>query len=146
MTVKVALVVVHGVADHAPLETSRAVVDLLVSSAPSGTSYVARAAEAIRLPVDPLAPRNAPRVDHTATPQAKDRSTAKAFAQSHRSDFQREDWSAPEDITLRQSRAAGPATGAAAGAVSPRDAARSRLSRSRSTAASRSAISCSAST
>ena len=94
MAVKVALVVVHGVADHQPLETSRAVVDLLVSSAPHGAAYAARAAEAIRLPVDPLAPRNAPRVDHTATPLAKDRSTAKAFAQSHRSDFQREDWSA----------------------------------------------------
>ncbi len=99
MTDRVALLVVHGVADQKPLDTARAVIDLLVAAAPDGTSYTARAAETIRLPVDPLDPRNAPPAGHTATPLAKDRPTVKAIAQSLRSDFQRADWSAPDTPT-----------------------------------------------
>ena len=46
-TPRVALIAVHGVADQQPGETARAVVDLLVSSAPDGTCYTSASTQAL---------------------------------------------------------------------------------------------------
>jgi hypothetical protein len=53
---RVAVVVVHGVADQRPGETASSVVELLVASAPAGTRYEAIGSEAYLLNVAPLAP------------------------------------------------------------------------------------------
>ena len=92
---KTALVVVHGVADQLPGSTARAIVDLLVASAPSSSSYRSLGSRDLTLAVPPLDPHfGAERVDGP-TPAAADRSPFKAFLQSYRSDFQRHRWEAP---------------------------------------------------
>ncbi len=95
-TPRVAVIAVHGVADQQPGETARAVVELLVSSAPDGTCYTSSATEDLTLRVAPLAPQPdaQPPLAHAtpATPRGEDRSLGKSFAQSTRSDFQRQAW------------------------------------------------------
>jgi hypothetical protein len=95
-TSRVAVIAVHGVADQQPGDTARAVVDLLVSSAPDGTCYTSAASEALSLRVPPLPPQagsvpDAER-DSRATPSSEDRSVGKSFRQSLRSDFHRQGW------------------------------------------------------
>ena len=111
-TARVAVIAVHGVADQRPGETARAVVELLVSSAPDGTCYTSSATEDLTLRVPPLAPQ--PVVQHRlrrpggATPRGEDRTLLKALAQSARSDFQRDTWAAPQtmkDALLARSEA-----------------------------------------
>jgi hypothetical protein len=93
---RVAVIAVHGVADQQPGETARAVVDLLVSSAPAGTCYTSAASEDLNLRVPPLAPQSGSVPDaereSQATPSSEDRSVAKSFRQSLRSDFHRQGW------------------------------------------------------
>ncbi len=107
---RVAVVAVHGVADQSPGDTARAVAELLVSSAPAGTCYTSSETEDLTLRVAPLPPQAASAgapvrtAAARATPRARERSLVKAFAQSARSDFQRESWSAPE--TMPQALAA----------------------------------------
>jgi hypothetical protein len=99
---RVAVIAVHGVADQRPGETARAVVELLVSSAPDGTCYTSCATEELTLRVPPLAPQ--PTLQRRglsrsgATPKGEDRTLMKAFAQSARSDFQRDAWAAPQTM------------------------------------------------
>ena len=56
-TPRVAVIAVHGVADQQPGDTARAVVDLLVSSAPDGTCYTSSSTEDLTLRVAPLPPQ-----------------------------------------------------------------------------------------
>ena len=56
-TPRVAVIVVHGVADRQPGETARSVVDLLVASAPDGTCYTSASTEDLTLRVAPLPPQ-----------------------------------------------------------------------------------------
>ena len=95
---RVAVIVVHGVADQQPGETARSVVELLVSSAPEGTCYTSASSTDLALRVPPLAPQPdaEPRVerDSQPTPSGEDRSLKKSFQQSLRSDFHRHDWAA----------------------------------------------------
>jgi len=95
-TPRVAVIAVHGVADQQPGDTARAVVELLVSSAPDGTCYTSSSGEALALRVPPLAPQAGavPQVEREsqATPSSEDRSVAKSFRQSLRSDFHRHGW------------------------------------------------------
>jgi hypothetical protein len=106
---RVAVIAVHGVADQQPGETARAVVELLVSSSPDGTCYTSSATEDLTLRVPPLAPQPEvqPHLAHAtpATPKGEDRPLMKSFAQSTRSDFQRQPWAGPPP--------AGPAVAAA---------------------------------
>ncbi len=99
---RVAVIAVHGVADQESGDTARAVVQLLVSSAPAGTCYTSSSTEDLTLRVPPLGPRSSALhpVAHRrdATPRGEDRSLAKAFAQSARSDFQRAEWRAPRTM------------------------------------------------
>ena len=95
-TSRVAVIAVHGVADQQPGDTARAVVDLLVSSAPEGTCYTSAASEDLSLRVPPLQPQpgsvpDAER-DSQATPSSEDRPVGKSFRQSLRSDFHRQAW------------------------------------------------------
>ncbi len=92
---RVAVIVIHGVADQKPGETVRSVVDLLVASAPIGTAYETVDSNTITLPVDPLPPKRAPLQREDATPSARDRSLRKAFEQSLQSDFHRAEWRLP---------------------------------------------------
>lgn len=90
-----AVIAVHGVADQRAGDTARALVDLLVASAPDGVVYEAQAEEPLNLRVDPLPPAGAAAPRTGATPLAEDRSPTKALLQSARSDFHRSDWQAP---------------------------------------------------
>lgn len=54
---RVAVVVVHGVADQAAGSSARSVVDLLIATSPSGASYATVSTEEVTLPVTPLQPR-----------------------------------------------------------------------------------------
>ena len=107
---RVAVIAVHGVADQEPGATARALVDLLVSSAPAGVCYTSSSTEDLSLRVPPLMPRPSalhpvePRDD--ATPRGEDRSPAQAFAQSARSDFQRAGWRAPRSAKAAIARSA----------------------------------------
>ena len=98
-TPRVAVIAVHGVADQQPGETARAVVELLVSSAPDGTCYTSSSTDDLTLRVPPLPPQPdaQPPIAHDtpATPKGEDRSLMKSFVQSTRSDFHREAWAAP---------------------------------------------------
>ncbi|MFL6678880.1 MAG: hypothetical protein ACJ8IK_11105 [Burkholderiaceae bacterium] len=95
-TSRVAVIAVHGVADQQPGDTARAVVDLLVSSAPEGTCYTSASSEDLSLRVPPLPPQGGavPDVEREsqATPSSEDRPVAKSFQQSLRSDFHRHGW------------------------------------------------------
>src|SRR5476649_37602 len=79
---RVAVIVVHGVADQQPGETARAVVELLVSSAPEGTCYTSASSADLALRVPPLAPQPdaEPRVerDSQPTPSGEDRPLTKS--------------------------------------------------------------------
>ncbi|HYP32083.1 MAG TPA: hypothetical protein VES00_09455, partial [Burkholderiaceae bacterium] len=109
-TPRVALIAVHGVADQQPGETARAVVDLLVSSAPDGTCYTSASTEALSLRVPPLLPQQdaQPPGAHAApaTPKGEDRPLMKSLAQSARSDFQSQGWGAPPPPSPRAHAAA----------------------------------------
>jgi hypothetical protein len=85
----VALVAVHGVADQAPGATAKAVVDLLVSSAPEGVRYEASASATLTLQVDPLQPRPGAQHRASATPSGADRGVWKSLRQSLLSDMLR---------------------------------------------------------
>jgi hypothetical protein len=95
---RVAVIAVHGVADQQPGETARAVVELLVSSAPDGTCYTSSSSEDLALRVPPLPPQQGaqPHLAQAApaTPRGEDRPLAKSLAQSTRSDFLRQGWAA----------------------------------------------------
>ena len=95
-TPRVAVIAVHGVADQQPGDTARSVAELLVSSAPDGTRYTSSHTEDLTLRVSPLPPQAGALPpdahDTTATPRGEDRSLAKSFLQSTRSDFQRQRW------------------------------------------------------
>ena len=97
-TPRVAVVVVHGVADQQPGATARSVVDLLVASAPDGTCYTSASTEDLTLRVAPLPPQPdaQPLPAHAgpATPKGEDRPLMKSLRQSLRSDFQNEGWAA----------------------------------------------------
>jgi hypothetical protein len=92
---RVAVVVVHGVADQVAGETARSVAELLIASAPPGTAYEATASNSFVLAVDPLRPATAAPREGPATPTGKTRPIFKALVQSGRSDFQRPGWQAP---------------------------------------------------
>ena len=93
---RVAVIAVHGVADQQPGDTARAVVDLLVSSAPEGTCYTSASSDDLSLRVPPLPPQAGSVPDaerHSqATPSSEDRTVGKSFRQSLRSDFHRQGW------------------------------------------------------
>ena len=94
-TARVAVIAVHGVADQQPGETARAVVDLLVSSAPDGCCYTSSSSEDLTLRVAPLPPQPeaGPHAAVTPpTPKGEDRPFMKSLRQSARSDFLRERW------------------------------------------------------
>jgi hypothetical protein len=95
---RVAVIAVHGVADQQPGETARAVVDLLVSSAPDGSCYTSTSSEDLTLRVAPLAPQPEAAPHGVAatppTPRGEDRPFMKSLRQSARSDFHRERWAA----------------------------------------------------
>ena len=91
---RVAVIVVHGVADQQPGATARSVAELLVAAAPKGKAYSAVATNSFTLEVDPLAPQGAKRLDAVPVPEAT--TIAKAFRQSFRSDFQQPQWKRPE--------------------------------------------------
>ena len=120
-TPRVAVIVVHGVADQQPGATARSVVELLVSSPPDGTRYTSSATEDLTLRVPPLAPQASaqPHVAHLTppTPRGEDRSLMKSFAQSTRSDFQREGWATSAPV----SKTAAPDAAQAHHAVTPAD-------------------------
>ena len=101
---RVAVIAVHGVADQQPGETARAVVELLVSSAPDGTCYTSSCSEDLALRVPPLQPQQGvqPRQAQAApaTPRGEDRPLAKSLAQSTRSDFLRQGWAAASPATI----------------------------------------------
>jgi hypothetical protein len=92
---RVAVIVVHGVADQVAGETARSVVDLLVASPPEGTRYEAIATEGFTLAVPPLPPASARERRTEPTPTGRTRPLFKAFAQSIGSDFHRPGWEAP---------------------------------------------------
>ena len=120
-TPRVAVIAVHGVADQQPGDTARAVVELLVSSAPDGTCYTSSATEDLTLRVSPLPPQPdiETRVAHAgpATPRGEDRPLMKSFVQSTRSDFHREAWAAPARPAAAHAAGKAPA----ARAIAPSD-------------------------
>lgn len=97
-TPRVAVIAVHGVADHKPGETAEALIDLMVGSAIGGASgsegadatvkYMAKGCECFTLSVEPLRPAGPAGREGPATPYSEDRPMAKSFAQSLRSDMQ----------------------------------------------------------
>ncbi len=111
---RIAVIAVHGVADQSPGATARAVVDLLVASAPTGSDYQAIDTESLTLRVDPLPsvrqpgkkaadpvvplPSTEKQVEPAAdaAPLGEERSWLKSVLQSRRSDFQRQHWKTPE--------------------------------------------------
>ena len=115
---RVAVIVVHGVADQQPGETARAVVDLLVSSAPDGVCYTCASTEDLTLRVAPLPPQAeaAPQAARqgVATPKGEDRPVSKSLRQSLRSDFEHERWAAPPKARTRAAASAAPPSGIAA--------------------------------
>jgi hypothetical protein len=86
---RVAVIVVHGVADQRAGDTSRSVVDLLVASAPGGAAYEATTSNSFTLEVVPLSPKASNIRFNLPTPTSETRPLGKALAQSYRSDFQR---------------------------------------------------------
>ena len=102
---RVAVVVVHGVADQRPGETARSVAELLVASPPAATAYEARATDSFILSVEPLPPAIEATRQSPPTPSGESRPFFKAVAQSARSDFQRPGWEAPATIAAARSQA-----------------------------------------
>ncbi|MEO7008938.1 MAG: hypothetical protein ABI156_07330, partial [Caldimonas sp.] len=101
---RVAVIVVHGVADQRAGDTARAVVDLLVGTAPAGVTYAATSTETCTLAVEPLPPAAARSRTLPPTPTAASRPFFKSLVQSGRSDFQRAGWEAPATLSeLRDS-------------------------------------------
>ena len=89
---RVAVIVVHGVADQLAGATARSVVELLVATKQNGATYEAVATNDFTLAVPPLAPTHPPERTTDATPTSYSRPLSKAFAQSFRSDLHRPDW------------------------------------------------------
>jgi hypothetical protein len=102
---RVAVVVVHGVADQRPGETARSVVELLVASAPATTAYEAKATDSFILSVEPLRPAVESARQSPPTPNGEARPFFKAVVQSARSDFQRPGWEAPATVAAARSQA-----------------------------------------
>ena len=102
---RVAVVVVHGVADQVAGETARSVAELLVASPPPDTAYEAKASDSFVLAVEPLRPATgaAPR-ESAPTPSGTTRPLYKALVQSGRSDFQRPGWQAPATMAAARAR------------------------------------------
>jgi len=100
---RVAVVVVHGVADQKPGDTMQSVVDLLVSESPNGARYEVTGADEFTLHVDPLSPdayaeqaiatRPGPSAppDGTLGEPTRHRAFTKSVVQSLQSDFHRVD-------------------------------------------------------
>lgn len=83
---RVAIIAIHGVADQQPGDTSREIVDLLLSGAQTGVQYVHTGSEAFTLRVEtPLPGRSGLETD-PATPRGA-RPLRKALRQSMKSDF-----------------------------------------------------------
>ena len=112
---RVAVVVVHGVADQVAGETARSVAELLVASAPTDTAYEAGAVDGFVLAVDPLRPATAAPRQGPPTPTGKTRPLFKAWAQSARSDFQRPGWEAPATMAAARDQVHAAAGAAGAG-------------------------------
>lgn len=94
---RVAVIVVHGVADQRPGETAKSFVDLMVASKPGGASYVAGEHKDFTLHVPVLSPdlpfnfgAAARPATADATPLGRDRGFCKSLKQSVKSDFQSE--------------------------------------------------------
>ncbi|HEY8877472.1 MAG TPA: hypothetical protein VIN03_07915 [Roseateles sp.] len=104
---EVALVAVHGVADQGPGETARAIVDLLVSSAPDGVCYQATDATKLTLPVAPLEPRPGTSGRASASPSSSDRGLWKSLRQSLLSDIHRPTQACDDDAMSLRSLAKG---------------------------------------
>ena len=99
-TPRVAVIVVHGVADQRAGETANSVVDLLVSSKLStNVAYEATNCRSFTLNVDPLAPKAPNTRFDVPTPTSETRPLDKALAQSYRSDFHRTDSGIPRAAT-----------------------------------------------
>jgi hypothetical protein len=102
-TKRVAVVVVHGVADQKPGETAQTVVDLLTSASPPGVEYTASMHRDFAIRVDPMGPVPADAFDGEVTdrrmllamgagdgtPSSRDRHWFKSLRLSFKSDFQR---------------------------------------------------------
>ncbi len=101
---RVAVIVVHGVADQVAGETARSVAELLVASPPATTAYEARATDSFVLAVDPLPPAVAATRDSPPTPSGESRPLFKAVVQSARSDFHRAGWEAPPTLAAARRR------------------------------------------
>ncbi len=109
---RVAVIVVHGVADQVAGSTARSVVELLVATKQIDASYEAVATKAFTLAVAPLPPTHRPTRTTDATPTSHTRTVAKAFAQSLFSDLHRAHWEVPEKTGT---------TASAKGALAPDD-------------------------
>jgi hypothetical protein len=100
---RVAVIVVHGVADQQPGETAQSVADLLTSAAPPETVYTSCGSEDFALHVSPMPPSPAhafegiaPHAANVArrglgdrSPKSRDRHWVKSLMLSIKSDFQR---------------------------------------------------------
>ncbi|MDQ2736038.1 MAG: hypothetical protein M3Y55_13855, partial [Pseudomonadota bacterium] len=109
---RVAVIVVHGVADQVAGATARSVLELLVATPQCGASYEAVATSDFTLAVPPLAATHPPDRKTRPTPTSYTRPLSKAFQQSLKSDLHRADW----QVTTRKDAAAG-----SAGASSTRE-------------------------
>ncbi|MEO8248590.1 MAG: hypothetical protein ABI589_04400 [Burkholderiales bacterium] len=90
---RVALLVVHGVADQKPGATPASVVDLLVSRAPQGVRYAAVSSDQLTIAVAPLEPRIEPPAKSDGKTESRLAGVLpKGLVQSVRSDFQRPEW------------------------------------------------------
>jgi hypothetical protein len=116
---RVAVIVVHGVADQVAGSTARSVVELLVASSPSPVSYEAIATSAFTIEVPPLLPTHPPDRQMPVTPTGETRPLSKSFAQSFVSDLHRADWEVPASTK----RAARPGAATSASLQSPADTA-----------------------
>ncbi|MDQ2927443.1 MAG: hypothetical protein M3R22_04630, partial [Pseudomonadota bacterium] len=112
---RVAVIVVHGVADQVAGATARSVLELLVATPQCGASYEAVATSDFTLAVPPLAPTHPPDRKTCATPTSYTRPLSKAFQQSLKSDLHRADWEVPPKT--RKDTAPGSAGAAATGAA-----------------------------
>jgi hypothetical protein len=103
---RIAVVAVHGVADQKAGDTVRAIAGLLVNSGAFDARYGTGEVDSFLLQVPPLAPA-AGDVAQSATPDK--RPIVKGLHQSLRSDFQRDDWVAPDRLGVAARQASNPA-------------------------------------
>lgn len=85
---RVAVVVVHGVADQLPGETVRSVVELLTTASPGGACYSMVDSQEFTLPVPPLSPASSTRL---ADGPADSKSPLQALVRSCKSDLARDE-------------------------------------------------------